>query len=62
MRQDVNKQNVKDKAYQTQKSRRENMTSETEIDLLIRKVGDFILRRVGELCFNRELGACMSFP
>lgn len=57
MRQDVNKQSVKGKACQTRKSRQENMTSEREIDLLIRKVGDFILRRVGQLCFNRELGA-----
>lgn len=57
MRQDVNKQNVKGKVCQTRKSRQENMTGEREIDLLIRKVGDFILRRVGHLCFNRELGA-----
>lgn len=56
-RKDVNKQSEKGKACQTRKAWQENMTEEREIDLLIRRVRDFMLRRVGELWFNRELGA-----
>ena len=53
-RKDVNKQSEKGKVCQTRKAWQENMTEEREIDLLIRRVRDFMLRRVGELWFNRE--------
>lgn len=37
----------------------ENMTDEREIDLLIRRVRDFMLRRVGELWLSRGIGGLL---
>ena len=42
----MNKQSEKGKACQTRKAWQENMTEEREIDLLIRRVRDFMLRNI----------------